>query len=396
MATQFHNISSEESISKPETDSGVADGVQAAPLQTTDVGTVQEGACYSVLSERQKIALCLAASLAAIIAPFSANIYYPAIHTLAQDLDVSVSKINLTVSSFQIFQGLGPFITAALSETYGRRMGYLVCLAVYAAANLALALQNSYPALLVLRILQSSGSSGTLVITQALVADIATRAERGRYIAFATMGFSLGPALGPVVGGLFSQYLGWRAIFWFLLGLGAIVMLIMLVFIRETCRSIVGDGSVPPPKWGRTLVQVLSPDSFLPNHQSLEKPRTTVTPLRALQLLTSKVNLIVVLYGGFAYAGYVSITVTLSSQLHARYGYSDVITGVCYLAISLGSLSSFLTSAALTDWNFKREAKKQGVTVVKKQQTDIRNFDIERARLAVVFPMLFLACGIAA
>lgn len=65
-------------------------------------------------------------------------------------------------------------------------------------ANLSLALQNSYSALVVLRCLQSSGSSGTAVLAQAVTSDIATRAERGKYFAYAIIGLTFGPALGPV------------------------------------------------------------------------------------------------------------------------------------------------------------------------------------------------------
>jgi MFS family permease len=59
-------------------------------------------------------------------------------------------------------------------------------------------LQNDYTALLVLRCLQSAGSSGTFALAQAVTADVATRAERGKYIAYATIGSTLGPVLGPV------------------------------------------------------------------------------------------------------------------------------------------------------------------------------------------------------
>lgn len=139
-----------------------------------------------------------------------------------------------------------------------------------------------------------------------------------------------------------------------------VVTLITLVFVRETCRSIVGDGSVPPQKWNRSLVQLIRQDTFTPDYSTLKEQRKTVNPLRAVGLLRDKVNLIVVLSGGLVYAGYVSVTAILASQLHARYGYNQVVTGLCYLPVGFGSLSSRFTSAVLTDWNFKREARKQG------------------------------------
>lgn len=59
---------------------------------------------------------------------------------------------------------------------------------IYFCANLGLALQSSYPALLTLRMLQSTGSSGTIAIGTGVVADIATSGERGVWMGAALMG----------------------------------------------------------------------------------------------------------------------------------------------------------------------------------------------------------------
>lgn len=77
-------------------------------------------------------------------------------------------------------------------------------------ANLALSLQNSYTALLLLRMLQSAGSSGTVALANGMVADLVTSAERGEYIAFASLGTMLGPSISPVIGGLIAQSLNWH------------------------------------------------------------------------------------------------------------------------------------------------------------------------------------------
>ncbi|KAL8988578.1 MAG: hypothetical protein Q9177_002369 [Variospora cf. flavescens] len=92
--------------------------------------------------------------------PLSGNIYFPALNYLATDLNVSLELISLTITAYLIFQGIVPFIVGDAADTIGRRPVYIAVFVVYLGANIGLALQNSYPALLVLRILQSSGSSG--------------------------------------------------------------------------------------------------------------------------------------------------------------------------------------------------------------------------------------------
>ena len=105
---------------------------------------------------------------------------------------------------------------AGFSDKAGRRPAFMVCFVIYIIACLALALEDSYVGLLVLRMLQSGGSSGTIALANGIVGDLATAAERGQYVAFASVGTVLGPTLSPVLGGLISQYAGWH---WYVISL---------------------------------------------------------------------------------------------------------------------------------------------------------------------------------
>ncbi|KAF2433626.1 hypothetical protein EJ08DRAFT_731584 [Tothia fuscella] len=58
-----------------------------------------------------------------------------------------------------------------------------------------------------------------------------------------------GPTVGPVLGGLLAQLLGWRRIFWFLAISAGVFHIPFLVFFLETARQVVGDGSIPPQNW---------------------------------------------------------------------------------------------------------------------------------------------------
>ena len=55
-----------------------------------------------------------------------------------------------------------------------------------------------------------------MALASGVVADIATAAERGKWMGFTYAGSVLGPAVGPLLGGILAEFLGWRAIFWFL------------------------------------------------------------------------------------------------------------------------------------------------------------------------------------
>jgi hypothetical protein len=178
------------------------------------------GPVHSVFSKNQKRFIVFMASFGGFFSPISASIYFPALNALALDLGVTSTLINLTLTSYmvwlsvelsssryshppmQIFQGLAPSVIGNLADSAGRRPAYTICFVIYIGANIGLALQNDYPALFVLRCIQSSGSSGTIALSSGVVSDIATVSERGKYLGFITAGSLLGPAIGPVVGGV--------------------------------------------------------------------------------------------------------------------------------------------------------------------------------------------------
>jgi multidrug resistance protein len=148
-------------------------------------------------------------------------------------------------------QGLAPAFIGGFLDEAGRRPSYVICFVIYIAANIGLGVLNSYPALMVLRCIQSAGSSGTVALANAVVADLVTSQERGVYVSYMSIAPQAGPALGPVIGGLLAQYLGWHAIFWFLLIVSGVFLIPFLILFPETCRKVVDVGSVPPPRWDR-------------------------------------------------------------------------------------------------------------------------------------------------
>lgn len=65
----------------------------------------------------------------------------------------------------------------------------------------------------------------------------------------AQSGIMLGPALSPIIGGILTEYLGWRAIFWFLVIIAAVYLFVFAIFVPETARKIVSNSSLPPTFW---------------------------------------------------------------------------------------------------------------------------------------------------
>lgn len=82
----------------------------------------------------------------------------------SQDLNVSLSSVNLTITSYLIVQGISPLIWGSLSDALGRRPIYLASFTVYIISNIALSFSPNFPVLLVFRALQAAGSASTVSI----------------------------------------------------------------------------------------------------------------------------------------------------------------------------------------------------------------------------------------
>ncbi|CAH0057338.1 unnamed protein product [Clonostachys solani] len=381
--------------------------MDAADLSSTQKleekgGPVSEEASeapYTIFSAREKASIIVLVSFLAIISPLSGSVYLPALTSIADSLQVSISLVNLTITTYLIFQGIAPSFIGNFSDSYGRRPAYVICCVIYLAANIGLALQNSYAALLVLRCVQSCGSSATIALGSATAADMVTRAERGKYLGYAAMGVTLGPTLGPVIGGLLDHYLGWRSIFWFLTILSGVLFLLVFAILPETCRSVVGNGSVPPPWWNMSLV------GFLKQRRSkgqdgtrltsaTEKPkRKRPNPFASLIMFGDKTTGTLLGFGAIMYGGFYIVLTTFSTELSARFGYSSVIVGLCFLPLGLGSICYRYTGGYLMDWNFRRHMKKAGLEWDNKYQQDLNSLPIERIRLEVTLPLTYVACA---
>lgn len=139
---------------------------------------------YSLFTLSQKRWIIFIAALGGWFSTASSFIYFPAIPFLAHDLQVSIEKINLSVTSYLVASGVFPSITGSAADRYGRRPVFAITLAVYVAVNVGLAIQRSFPVLITLRMLQSAAISGSFAFAYGVLGDLSTPADRGGFVGF--------------------------------------------------------------------------------------------------------------------------------------------------------------------------------------------------------------------
>lgn len=224
---------------------------------------VEEDEHYSAFTKNARIFVVVFASVSGVMSPFAINIYMPAVPEITKDLRITDSQTLLSITTYMIFQGLTPSFWAPLSDSYGRRPILIMAFVVFLIANLGLSFTQAYWLLLVLRMLQASGASSAISIGAGCISDVSRRKERGTYMGFFQMGTLLGPAIGPIVGGLVAHRWDWHAVFFFLSALGGGYLVFMVLMLPESLRALVGDGSLRPYGIWRTLIPLHMVDDSL-------------------------------------------------------------------------------------------------------------------------------------
>ena len=251
---------------------------------------------------------------------------------------------------------------------------------------------------MVLRCVQSAGGSGTVALANAVVSDIVTSQERGVYVSYMSVVPQVGPALGPIIGGLLGQYLGWHSVFWFLLICAGVVLIPVALFFPETCRRVVDDGSVPPPRLSRCYMNTKVEKRLIAEGQPIayekrdelarQRKLRFPNPLETVKIVFTKEAGFVLGYIGIVTCGYYATVVLIPSQFGAIYDFNQIQIALCYLPLGCGSFLAAFVRGKIIDARYKAHAKRLGMPLQFNRRVDLSNFPIERARLEVAIPTL--------
>ncbi|KAI8633636.1 major facilitator superfamily domain-containing protein [Xylariaceae sp. FL1651] len=352
---------------------------------------------YSSFSKRQKRGIVALVAFAGWFSSLSSFIYFPAIPFMAVDLGVSVEMINLTVTAYLIASGIFPSLVGEAADTIGRRPVLIFTLFFYVVANIGLALQSSFGLLFFLRIVQSAGISGSYAVTYGVIGDLFTPAERGGYSGVVSFVLNTPPSIGPVISGLLMEKWGWRAIFWFLAAISPCCLVSVIIFLPETSRNLVGNGSKIPKRANRVLVSFLVPEKQYEEEPSVLIPTSRgfyfPNPLKPLTLLGKPNTAIVVGSVGVWYTIYSCLQASLSSLFTQIYQVSGLVSGLTYIPFGVACAISAFGTGKILDIDYRHTAAKYSLSFEKSRNYDLDSFPIEEARLRSLKYSLLL-CGL--
>jgi MFS transporter, DHA1 family, multidrug resistance protein len=170
------------------------------------------------------------------IAPFSIDIYLPALPMLRQALAADEAQTLLTLSAFFVGFGAGQLLLGPLSDRFGRKRPLFAGLLLYIAASVGCALATTISAVVFWRFVQAFGGSVVPIVVQAMVRDLYQRNESARILSLNLLVTASAPVIAPLIGGQLLLWLDWRWIFWVLVGFGVLALVAALA-LPETLTA---------------------------------------------------------------------------------------------------------------------------------------------------------------
>lgn len=147
------------------------------------------------------------------------------------------AQLSWVVTAYTLASAVTTPVWGKLGDLLGRKHVFLTAITVFLAGSALSGASPSMGALITFRTLQGLGAGGLAVSAFALIADLVTPRERGRYQGMTVSVMAAGLIGGPLVGGLVTTGLGWRWAFYLNLPLGLIAMAWCSILLRPSRRT---------------------------------------------------------------------------------------------------------------------------------------------------------------
>jgi len=199
------------------------------------------------------------------------NVFLPSLPAMARYFQTDYAVVQLAVSLFLAATAVLQLVIGPASDRYGRRPVMLISFAIFIVATTAAIYAPSIEYLLGCRILQAFAAAG-MVLSRAIVRDTVSAGLAASRIGYITMGMTLVPMLGPLVGGYLDEAYGWQSTFVLTLVAGLLSFAIVYADLGETNRNLSKSlgaqfGAYPELLrsrrfWGYTLTAAFTSGAF--------------------------------------------------------------------------------------------------------------------------------------
>ncbi|MFI9543256.1 DHA2 family efflux MFS transporter permease subunit [Streptomyces sp. NPDC052016] len=305
--------------------------------------------------------------LGMLLAALDQTIVSTALPTIVSDLG-GINHLSWVVTAYLLASTAATPLWGKLGDQYGRKRLFQTAIVIFLVGSALCGMARNMPELIAFRAVQGLGGGGLLVLSMAIVGDIVPPRERGRYQGLFGAVFGASSVLGPLLGGLFTEHVSWRWVFYVNLPVGVVALAVIATVLRiprkatkhvidylgtfliasvATCLVLVASlggttwGWASPQIVGLAVLGVLLAVAFVAVERRAAEP---VLPLKLFRVRTFTLAAVISFIVGFAMFGALTY---LPTFLQVVQGVSPTMSGVHMLPMVFGMLLSSTTSGQI-------------------------------------------------
>jgi EmrB/QacA subfamily drug resistance transporter len=205
--------------------------------------------------------------LSSFLTPFMGSSINVALPSISQEFALDAVTLPWVTTAYLLASAVFMVPLGRLADIRGRKRIYIIGAIVYTIASLLIALSNSSFTLLAFRALQGIGSSMIFGIGTAILISVFPPGERGRVLGINVGVVYLALALGPFIGGIMTEHLGWRSLFWANVPLGIIIASLFAWKLKGEWAEARGEKFDVPGSalYGVAIISVMYGFSLVPD-----------------------------------------------------------------------------------------------------------------------------------